>query len=118
MYFPRLFAVIAILALVAVGGLGYLYEHARADAGDRIPLTRGEAIEQEDGTFLIEVDGKLEELTDRELRAAERKAAQTEKRDAAATLEQALADIKARPSANPDIARLENALLLLMASGG
>lgn len=118
MYSRKLFAFIAILAMVAAGGLGYLHDQARADAGDRISLTRGEAVEQEDGTFLLEVDGKLEELTDRELRAAERKTAQAEKRDAAATLDQALAEIKSRPSANPDIARLENALLLLMAAGG
>lgn len=115
MYSLRLFVVVALLAIALAGGLGYL-QQARADAGDRIPLSRGDAVEQEDGTFLLEVDGKLEELTDRELRAAERKAAQAEKRDAAATLDQALAEIKARPSANPDIARLENALLLLIES--
>lgn len=107
---------IGILALVILATFVVGILTVSADTGDRIPLTRGEAVEQEDGTYLIEVDGKLEEPTEKELRAAERKAAQSEKREAAVELDQALSEIKARPSTNPDIARLENTLLLLVGS--
>lgn len=107
---------IGILALVILATFVVGILTVSADAGDRIPLTRGEAVEQEDGSYLIDVDGKLEEPTEKEVRAAERKAAQAEKRAAVADLDQALAEIKSRPSVNPDIARLENALLLLVGS--
>lgn len=107
--------------LIAFGILALLLIPAAAVAADQIELTKRETSSGVETIFLDDAKNEVTILLDgtpvatrpatpREIEAVDRKTAAQERSAALETVATVIADMKARPSSNPDVQRVETAI--------